>query len=201
MGTASRPGLLFKTVEFENLGAITQIGTDLAEILRDRIAQRDRGSAASRLIVASRRQSGVHPGHILAELSPHRERDALGSIREQRIIGKLAHAHRVFQHLPDSSHARARIRGADGHHIDIELRREAAVDAQLLFTEVAAFGQRGEIEKTEIHRLLDLVGIGTGQNDPGNMSLNEPRSRYRMRVGRRPEQRRDQRVGCRERHR
>ncbi|MNL83746.1 hypothetical protein D3C87_2114800 [compost metagenome] len=57
---------------------------------------------------------------------------------------------------------------------------EALVEAQFFLAEVFASGQFAEVEEAEIHRFLDLVGIGPGQHYPGNMRLDDLESLYRM---------------------
>src|SRR5690606_8023202 len=70
----------------------------------------------------------------------------------------------------------------DRYDIKIQVVGKPLVESQLLLAEVLACIQRGEIEEAEVHRLLDLVGEGAGQDDPGDVRLDDLEGLYRMRV-------------------
>src|SRR5690606_7958901 len=62
---------------------------------------------------------------------------------------------------------------ADRQNLSVERRRETLVETQLLVAEVLAAGQFGEVEEAEIHRLLDLVGVGAGEQNPGDVGFDD----------------------------
>ena len=78
-------------------------------------------------------------------------------------------AHSTTSPSPSTSHAVA----VAGHRHDpqVDRRGQAAVEADLLLAEVAALLQRAEVEEAQVDRLLDLVGIGPGQEDDRDVRL------------------------------
>jgi hypothetical protein len=81
----------------------------------------------------------------------------------QCILRELAHPHRVFDRGSGAVHDGIVDAARDRDDIDIDRRREAAIEPQLLFAAEATPGEGGEIEKAEIERLLDLVREFAGQ--------------------------------------
>lgn len=65
------------------------------------------------------------------------------------------------------------VTSANRHDIQIEIRNEAAVEAQLLLAEVAPELQRAEVQKSQIHRFFQLVGVVAGQKDPRNVRFHQ----------------------------
>jgi hypothetical protein len=90
---------------------------------------------------------------------------------EQGRLGKAAHPHAIFQDRPSAGDARRLERAIDRDHIQIELRRQTAVEPQLFLAIEAAPLQGREIQKAEIERLLELVGIVPGQQHMRDMGL------------------------------
>ena len=64
-------------------------------------------------------------------------------------------------------------RAADGDDIEVKLGGKAAVEAQFFLAIEAAFLQRAEIEKAEIDGFLDLVGVVSGEQNPGDMGFDQ----------------------------
>jgi len=64
-------------------------------------------------------------------------------------------------------------RSAETHHIQIEPRREPAVEAQLLLAVVVTFFQRGKIHEAEIDRLFYFIGVASCKQYPGDMGFNQ----------------------------
>ncbi|MNJ56898.1 hypothetical protein D3C77_524620 [compost metagenome] len=71
---------------------------------------------------------------------------------------------------------------ADRQHLQVQVWRQALVQAQLFMAEVLPCFQAGEVEKAEVHRLLDLVGERAGEQNPGDMRLDDLEAIHRMRV-------------------
>src|SRR5204862_2356522 len=78
--------------------------------------------------------------------------------------------------------------GLYGDDAQIHVGAEAAVEAHLVGAGGGAEGEGGEVEEAEVHRLLQLVGVRTGQHDPGDVGLVQPEAVRRVRVSFRPEQ-------------
>ena len=84
----------------------------------------------------------------------------------QRVLRKFAHFDCVFKGRCVAGNVRiatahvwtARAAG-DFHHGYIKRRRQPAIQAQLLLATTAPRFERAEIEKTQVDRLLDLVGV------------------------------------------
>ena len=103
----------------------------------------------------------------------------------QRALRKLAHFHRV---LDDGATAfDGWIIGAAGdrHHRLVHGGRKPAIQTQLLVAVMVARLQRGEIEKPQVNRLLDFVGMLPGQYHPRDMGFQHVDTLHRMRVARR----------------
>ncbi|OIQ95904.1 hypothetical protein GALL_220370 [mine drainage metagenome] len=113
----------------------------------------------------------------------------------ERRLREAAHLHRVFERPRCFGGAkdRRRFRAENGHHLQIELRRQPPVQAQLFFAVEAPRRQRREVEEAEIHRLLDLVGVIARQQDVGDVGLDLLDTCNRMRIARRIAKRCDQR--------
>ena len=56
-------------------------------------------------------------------------------------------------------------------HVQVQLRGQPPVQAQLFVTKKAAAFERREIDEAERHGLLHLVGEFSGEEDPGNVGL------------------------------
>ncbi|MNI79324.1 hypothetical protein D3C73_1357740 [compost metagenome] len=101
---------------------------------------------------------------------------------EQTVLAKLAH----FQGVLDGRTFAAQLRcfGATGdrQHFEIKILGQALVQAQLFSAEMPASLEGGEVEETEVHRLLHFISKGAGKHDPGNVGLDDLESIYRMRV-------------------
>jgi hypothetical protein len=101
----------------------------------------------------------------------------------QRAI-EAPHAHRVLEHGPIAADLRL-VRGAGhGHDIEVEFRREPAIQPHLLFARRAPPGERREVEKSEVEGLFQLVGIVAGEDDPRDVRLDL--FDMRCRVGKTP---------------
>ncbi|MDT4875097.1 hypothetical protein FQZ97_1104400 [compost metagenome] len=101
-------------------------------------------------------------------------------LSEQLILRELAHFQRVFDGRAIACQLRVLGTTVDRQNFQVQALGQALVEAQLFLAEVFASGQFGEVEEAEIHRFLDLVGIGPGQHYPGNMRLDDLESLYRM---------------------
>ncbi len=110
---------------------------------------------------------------------------ALLHFAEQLALGEFAHAQGVFDHRTAAIQLGSAFAAGDGHHVPVEIAGQALIEAQLLTAEVTAGLQVGEVEETEVHRLLDLVGDLAGQHDPGNMGFDHPERRGGMGIERR----------------
>src|SRR5215469_10742681 len=74
----------------------------------------------------------------------------------------------------------ARSNGPAG--LEIQLRRKAPIEAQLLVTQESPTIERSEIDEGVAHRPLDLVRVVPGEQDPGDVRLDELDPADRMRV-------------------
>src|SRR5690606_8887009 len=69
---------------------------------------------------------------------------------------------------------------ADGNDIQVEVRSQTPVQAQLFGAEMRALLEGGEIEETEIDRFLDLVDEVAGEKHPGDMGFHQRETGNRM---------------------
>jgi hypothetical protein len=70
----------------------------------------------------------------------------------------------------------------DRHHAKIELGSESAIEPNLFITRATALLQRREIEKAEVERFFQFVGIWPGEQNIGNMGLDVIDMIHRVRV-------------------
>ena len=162
------------------LGRLQRVGPGLGEVLDHGGAQRGGGA---RLVAAgggmAGRRGGLLAGQFAAQ-GAHQGAVQLaprGDIAQQLRLVEAPHLHGVIEQLPTSitlpavcEDRPARGRG-DRHYREVELGGEALVEGQFLFAEETALFQGGKIQEAEIHRLLDLVGVFPGQDDPGDMGF------------------------------
>ena len=90
---------------------------------------------------------------------------------EQLALVELAHADGVFKRLTFATDYRLVGGAGDWHHIQIQVRGQAGVQTQFLLAEMLAASQGGEIEKPEIHGLLDLIGVVAGEDHLRDVGL------------------------------
>ena len=95
---------------------------------------------------------------------------------------ELTHFQRVFDNRTVAAKLRCIDAAADRQYFQVKTLGQALVEAQLFLAEMLAGTQLGEIEKTEVHRFLELVGKGAGEHHPGNMGFDDLELLYRMRV-------------------
>ena len=97
--------------------------------------------------------------------------------------GEAAHSDRIFDRRGGICCQQRLLRAAaDRDHIQIQLRRQPAVQADFFGAVKPAVLQAAAIEKTQIQRLLDLVRIAPGQQYPGNVGFDHAHRLGRMRV-------------------
>src|SRR5690606_40379351 len=82
---------------------------------------------------------------------------------QQLVLRELAHLQGIFDDRRVFAEAGRLQAAADGYDLTIQRRGKALVEAQLLLAEVLAAGQFGKVEEAEVHRLLDLVGVGASE--------------------------------------
>ncbi len=111
---------------------------------------------------------------LITQFAPFRQ------LVERRVSRKLAHFYSIFKRLPCTIDTRCDRTAGDGDTLQIIVRRQPPVQAQLFHTVLMAQFQRTEIEKSQIDRLLDLVGKRTRKQYPGNMRLDQLQLCYRM---------------------
>ena len=110
------------------------------------------------------------------------------------LIGrKLFHLHGVFNRRTAAAQHRLLLATGNGNHCQVIVGGQPTIQTQLLFTVVATPFQRGKIQKAEINRFLDLVGILSGQDHPGDVGFDQPYIMNRMAVDGRIQQSGNQR--------
>jgi hypothetical protein len=96
-------------------------------------------------------------------------------VPQQGIIRKAAHVHRPFNRLALAvQRQRAVGLARHRHDAEIDLRRIGLVDLKLPAANLLAPVQRGKIHVAELHRLLDLPRLATGQKHQRTMRLDHP---------------------------
>jgi hypothetical protein len=131
------------------------------------------------------RQPLVDPCEVAAEGLELGGLDA--SCREQRIelmrARKLPHADRVLDDAAGPADAWLSPPPPNRAHPEIQLGREAAVEAHLLVTQLPPLRGTAQVDEGVLHRAFDLVGKPPGQQYPGDVRLDEIDCPHRVRVG------------------
>ena len=91
---------------------------------------------------------------------------------EQAGLGEAPHFNGVFDGWAGATQDRMICAAGDGYDFQVEIGRQSPVKAQFFPTIEVAFFQGAEIEKAEVDRFLDLVGVVTSQQHPGNVGFN-----------------------------
>lgn len=177
---ALRPGL--QGIDLQQVGLVAEQRADLFEVLPHR---RDDGAGVAQRVI------GGDPWCVLVEAGNLRGQGVdmgAGQLAtglhgiEQLALGELAHLQGVFQYRATAVELRRRAAAGDRQDLQVQAIGQTLVQAQLFGTEVAACRQLGEVEKAKVDRLFDLVGKGAGEQDPGNMGLDDVEAIYRVRV-------------------
>ncbi|MNH05317.1 hypothetical protein D3C79_646370 [compost metagenome] len=177
---AACPGL--QGIELLQIGLVGEERANLLEILLNRRhhafwrAQRVLDRHARRLQV----ELGNLPRHLV-DVAGIELAIGLQGV-EHLALGELAHLQHVFDRFAFATDLRRF--GATGDRQDVQVQAfgQALVQTQLFVAEMPALIQAGEVEKAEVHRLLDLVGVLAGEQDPGDMRLDELEPIHGVRV-------------------
>ncbi|MNI76873.1 hypothetical protein D3C73_1331280 [compost metagenome] len=101
---------------------------------------------------------------------------------EQAVLRELTHLQYIFDGWAFTAQLRSLGAAGDGQHFEVQIVGQTLVQAQFFSAKVSASLKAGEVEKTEIDRLLHFIGVGAGKQYPGNMGLDDLESLYWMRV-------------------
>ena len=127
--------------------------------------------------------AGVQVRYALGQGAQVRGQHSVGvqPLGQQLALSKTLHLHAVFQHyvvrlhVGQRHHARRGCGANQRHDHLIQLRRGAAVDAQLLLAGLAPLGQRAKVQKAQRQRFFELVSPLAGQHHPRDMRFNAAR--------------------------
>jgi hypothetical protein len=133
------------------------------------------------LILAHRRDSGMEGRDPFRD--PFRQITFKRPGAEQTRLIKAAHLDRIFQCLARTPQIWGLRGPGDWHHLQVKVRRQAGIEPQFFLAKEMPALKGGEIQKTQIDRFLDFVGIIPRQKDVGDMGLEMLYPRHRVRVG------------------
>ncbi len=91
--------------------------------------------------------------------------------RQHALLRQAPHPHRRLARPGLAADAVVAVPLGDFDDAQVHLGTEPPIEAQLLVAVGAAPLDGGEVEKPEVHRLLELVGIGAGEQDPRAVRL------------------------------
>lgn len=95
------------------------------------------------------------------------------------VFAKLAHLEGVLFDLAFAVDAKRAVGTApDFRHAQIHIWRYRAIEFELGEGKPAALFERGEIEESEVDRLLDLVNVLTSQEQVGYVGLDQTHRRF-----------------------
>ena len=156
------PGL--EVVQLQKQIRIVNHRTDLVEVLLHGGKHSLRGS--KRLFIRHGRQLFVESGDLTGKIGQQfgRQFPLFLQAIEKLVLAELPHLDGVFESLALAAKDRSFRCPGDGHHLQIQVFREPPVESQLLLAEMFSAIESGEVQEAEIHGLLDLVGVVTGQD-------------------------------------
>ena len=94
-------------------------------------------------------------------------------LAEQGAGREFMHAQRIFDRRAVAVQPRRGRRAVDGHHVDVDRGRQAAVQPQFLEAQPGARGQVAEVQEGQLDRLLDLPGEAAVEQHPRDMCLHD----------------------------
>ena len=92
----------------------------------------------------------------------------------ERLLRELAHLHRVLDDGPITTNDRPVDAAGDRDDVEIDRRREPAIEAQLLLAVELPLREGREVQEPEVDRLLDLVGVRARQQHVRDVRLQVP---------------------------
>ncbi len=99
---------------------------------------------------------------------------------QQAILRELFHLERVFDGFAIATQLRRVRCTGDRQNLEVEVFGQTLIQAQLFLAEMLAQSQGGEIQKAEVHRFFEFVGIRTRQQHPGNVRFDDLETLHRM---------------------
>jgi|GEM_PF-4886793 len=135
-------------------------------------------------------------GEPVGELSHHGGLEAIALQHRRQQIGlvELAHPHGIVDQGAAAQQPGGGRRPVDRADVQVEVGGQATIQPDFLPTEPAPPLERAEIDKAQIDRLLNLVGIGAGEQNPGDMGFKKDNPADGMAIGFRPQQGRDHHI-------
>ncbi|MNK99327.1 hypothetical protein D3C87_1197170 [compost metagenome] len=163
------PGL--QGVELQQVSLVAEEWTDLIEVLAHRCHDAVRG--AGFVFARYFRCIEVEPGNLRRHrIDVRGGQFAIGlQGAEQAALWELAHFQQVFDGRAFAAQLRSVDSACDWQHFKIQIICQALVQTQLFAAKMLASLKGGEVKKAEINRLLHFIGIGAGEQHPGNMGL------------------------------
>ncbi len=83
---------------------------------------------------------------------------------EEMLLAELTHLDGVFEGFSLPTEDGVVGRAGDGYHLQIQFVGQSPIEPELLLAEMLSAIEGGEVQEAEIHGLLDLVGVVTGQD-------------------------------------
>lgn len=150
---------------------------DLFEVLHHRRVHARRLAQGAVHFDAGR--SGMEGGDALGQLIHARKRQALAGqdLIELGPIREAAHDHRRLDDIPFALESWDLRGAANQGYVEIESAAQGAIQAQFLMAKMDALIKVGKVQKAEIDGFFELVGPLTGQDDRGDMRLDQARGR------------------------
>ncbi len=160
----------------------------LSRILRhhlERAAQRDLRPTFS-LSVKPRKPPGQLLNRTGINLAASEVRAKRGRIRQS------LHLDRPFDSVARALHLDLSAIECNRHNPQIDGRCQPSIQSHFFFAEMPALLERGVVQETEVHRLLDLVGMPARQEHQRDVRLAQLHRINRLRIGLRFRQALDQ---------
>jgi hypothetical protein len=92
---------------------------------------------------------------------------------QQPLLIKLAHAHRHLDHGAVPQEVGPLGRAVDLDQIPVQLGCQASVEPQFLLAEMPPELQGAEVREAQVHGFFDLVGVGPGEQNPGDVGFHQ----------------------------
>ncbi|MNR05377.1 hypothetical protein D3C85_1214070 [compost metagenome] len=166
----------------QQVGLVAEEWADLLEVLAHggHDAVRGAGFMVGRYARCIEVEAGNLAGHLVDVRSGQFAVGLQGA--EQLALRELAHLQGVIEHRAGATQLWRLDAPGDRQYFQVQVAGQALVQAQLFAAEVLACIQCGEVEKAEIDRFLHFIGIGAGEQHPGDVRLDDLESIHRMRI-------------------
>src|SRR5262249_40527103 len=122
-----------------------------------------------------RRDAGMKGAHLMGQAVNvcHVQLARVDELAQQGFLRELHHFHRVLNGCALGVPTRSLGCAIDGYDPEVQLGCQAAIESEFFLAEEVPFGERREIDKSQIDGLFDLIRIWASQHYPRDVRLQD----------------------------